>query len=186
MSWIRTYTGGRFYFEELSRNVFDIKDIAHSLANTSRFNGHTKKFYSVAQHSTHVMEYVPHWARYPALLHDAAEAYIGDIPRPLKQLLSISAPYQMDDYEDEILQRILKSLHPELMPLGPWVDVVKEADDRMLLTEARDLLSKGTNGFDTSIEPYFLPVIPYSPEFAEEEFLRCYNQLINEPTPQAN
>lgn len=68
----------------------DIKDIAHALSMTCRFGGHCKHFYSVAEHSVHVADYMEQQRCEPtmvlrALLHDASEAYLGDIPSPMKR-----------------------------------------------------------------------------------------------------
>ena len=63
-----------------------IEDIAHGLAFQCRFNGQTGTFYSVAQHSLMVMSLVPEELQFAALLHDAAEAYLGDMVKPLKNL----------------------------------------------------------------------------------------------------
>lgn len=81
---VATYTGG-------SVDVFDpddiaLPDIAAGLAHTCRFGGHCRQYYSVAHHSLHVASELPDGAprlRAIGLLHDAAEAYLGDIPRPL-------------------------------------------------------------------------------------------------------
>src|SRR5688500_14252940 len=88
MSYIRTYTGKEFYPLKPELDKIDIEDIAHALSNLCRFTGHTKQFYSVAQHSVLASEFVrvydnPHLNLF-VLLHDASEAYICDISRPLK------------------------------------------------------------------------------------------------------
>ncbi|MEM4379972.1 MAG: hypothetical protein QXL01_04720, partial [Thermoplasmatales archaeon] len=83
--WIETYSGKKFDY--LAQSELDIEDIAHALSNLCRFNGHTRVFYSVAEHSVNVSSMVPPELKIAALLHDAAEAYIGDVPSPLKQLI---------------------------------------------------------------------------------------------------
>lgn len=85
MNWILTSTGKRFDLLEPDADMIDPWDICHSLAHLCRFNGHTREFYSVAQHSCIVAELVPEEHKLAALLHDATEAYLGDITRPLKQ-----------------------------------------------------------------------------------------------------
>lgn len=84
MDWIQTYTGRRFFPLEPNPADVDIRDIAHALALETRFGGHSRVFYSVAEHCVRVSHEVepPHalWG----LLHDAAEAYLADVPRPVK------------------------------------------------------------------------------------------------------
>lgn len=83
--WILTFSGERFYPFSPAPEEVKTKDIAHALANICRFNGHTRGFYSVAAHSVHVSRLVPPEFALEALLHDAAEAYVGDMVRPLKR-----------------------------------------------------------------------------------------------------
>lgn len=87
MSWIITHTGQRFELLSPAAAMVHPADIAHSLAHLCRFNGHTHEHYSVAQHCYIASTLVPPEDALAALLHDAPEAYIGDMVRPLKQLL---------------------------------------------------------------------------------------------------
>src|SRR5690606_36354667 len=97
--------GGRYVDPRaLTASDIDIRDISASLANVCRFGGHVETFYSVAQHSVFVCRYV--MKRDPsmglaALLHDAAEAYIGDIMAPLTRELPAVA-----DIETDILRAV--------------------------------------------------------------------------------
>lgn len=84
MTWIQTASGKAFYPLNPNPNDIDIDDIAHALAMKCRYNGHTSHFYSVAEHSVHVSFYVPAQYALWALLHDASEAYLPDISRPIK------------------------------------------------------------------------------------------------------
>lgn len=88
MAWIQLHSGGRLDLLDPRAEDININDIAHALSLICRFNGHTRRFYSVAEHSVLVSRLVDRPEhRLRALLHDAAEAYLGDITRPLKQLL---------------------------------------------------------------------------------------------------
>jgi uncharacterized protein len=83
--WTHTYTGERCYPLLPEENVYRIEDIAHALSNVCRYGGHTKYHYSVAQHCLAMAALcTDKKSKLYALLHDATEAYLGDIPRPLK------------------------------------------------------------------------------------------------------
>lgn len=81
---IRLYSGRYVNPLRLTVDDIDLVDIAHGLSNRCRFNGQCKRFYSVAAHSLRVAELVPRELRLQALLHDASEAYLFDMPAPLK------------------------------------------------------------------------------------------------------
>src|SRR3954465_12827051 len=85
-----TYLGNRIDPTKLSPEDIDIEDVAHSLSQICRFAGHTRTHYSVAQHSVllSLLDDLPWHLQKAALLHDASEAYMGDVPRPIKQILS--------------------------------------------------------------------------------------------------
>jgi hypothetical protein len=82
-----SFTGRKIDLIEPTPEMICIDDIAHALSNICRFGGHTRQFYSVAQHSVLVCAVVPDHLKQVALLHDAAEAYTGDIIKPLKVMI---------------------------------------------------------------------------------------------------
>ena len=140
--FIRTFTGVDFDLQSPTPEMVDIRDIAHALARICRFNGHTRGDpYSVAQHSVAVSIRAGMSAGSVAarlgLLHDAAEAYLGDMTAPLKRL--------MPDYvalEREVEAAIARRFGlwpPASVPISAR-DAVREADRRMLATEARALM----------------------------------------------
>lgn len=120
--------------ERFELDNFDPRDVARSLSMQCRFNGHVKQFYSVAEHSLLVAD-LCHGAGIEAeawgLLHDAAEAYVGDITRPIRK---------MCDGLDRVEQAILQTIGRALGLPWPIPDVVWKADDQMLATEAVQLL----------------------------------------------
>lgn len=121
------------YFPLLAPRAEDINigDIAHALSNLCRFTGHTREFYSVAQHSVLVSYAVPAEDALAALLHDASEAYLGDVSSPLKRLLP---NYQ--EIETRVMEAVLTAFRlPTFIP-----DTVKVADRVLLATEKRDLM----------------------------------------------
>lgn len=131
MNWILTHSGRQFDFLNPTTAMIDPLDIAHALARLCRFNGHTHTHYSVAQHSLLVCELVPREDQLPALIHDATEAYLGDITSPLKALIP--------EYR-KIEQRVWDVIceHFDIDPVLP--ESVKRADIVTLATERRDLM----------------------------------------------
>jgi hypothetical protein len=129
---MQTASGGTFWPLDPEPDDIDPADIAHALAMVCRFGGHTSRFYSVAEHSFLISERVPTPLALWGLLHDAAEAYVGDMVRPLK--------YQLPDYRaveaaimDAVCYRF--GLEPGCPP------EVKAADVRMLATERLVLMA---------------------------------------------
>jgi len=131
MTWILTRTGRRFDLLMPKASQVSTLDIAHALASICRFNGHTSRHYSVAQHSLLVASIVPPEHQLAALLHDATEAYVGDMVRPLKALLP-----EYSAIENGIWLAICErfNLNPELP------GCVHEADMIALATERRALM----------------------------------------------
>lgn len=169
--WILTYTGKKFWPLDPRVAEICIEDIAHALANTCRFGGHCKAFYSVAQHSLLVSRFCTE-APLQGLMHDAAEAYIGDMVRPLKQ--------DMPDFrrvEESIWRAICGKfdLEPRLHA------EVKEMDNVALVTERRDLLSAAADrwALEEHYKPVFGSIHPMIPYAAELAFLVRFKELTN-------
>ncbi|KKK85796.1 hypothetical protein LCGC14_2769660 [marine sediment metagenome] len=132
--WFQTYKGNRFYPYKPEKIIIDIEEIAHALSNRCRWGGHSLEFYSVAQHSVLVSRNCPQSPTW-GLLHDAAEAYYPDIPRPLK----ISPDIKMIvDLENRLLRTIAQ--HFNLCPDIP--DDVRRVDAAILTDERRFLMCK--------------------------------------------
>jgi len=106
--WIETYQSNQFDYENIEANHIEIEDIAHSLSLNCRFNGHCDKHYSVAEHSIYVSKLVrPEWAL-AGLLHDATEAYMPDVNKPLKNFWGLN--FDIGAFEDEIMDHIYNYL----------------------------------------------------------------------------
>ena len=165
---IATYKGIFFYPLDPRSNEIDIEDIAHSLSLQCRYNGHSSLFYSVGDHSLRV-SYIcsPQNALY-ALLHDASEAYLCDIPSPIK--------YDMPDYLR--YEKLLQDMIYKKYGLGDEPPDVKIADKVMLHTEMRDLMNITTD--DPLYSPLNEKIIPLSPQEAEKQFLDRFEQLRKE------
>lgn len=132
MTWILTHSGVKFDLINPRPEDVNIEDIAWALSNICRFAGHTSRFYSVAEHSVYMSRVVPPDMANYALFHDAAEAYTGDIIRPMKTK-------ENSEREDKILSVILERFGI-LKPSSTMKAEVKIADNRMLLTERLALL----------------------------------------------
>jgi 5'-deoxynucleotidase YfbR-like HD superfamily hydrolase len=133
---MQTYTGRQFFPLDPRDEDIDELDIAHALSLICRYGGHVDTFYSVAEHSVLVSEAVPEEFALVGLLHDAAEAYVGDMVRPLKATMTT---YRAA--EDRLLGMIMEKYG---LPFNFGYDLprkVKEVDNRILLDE-RDYLMK--------------------------------------------
>ena len=137
--WLTTYTGRKFYLLDPSPEDVNPADIVHALARIGRFGGHASPFYSVAQHSSIAHDLArEEWGTFVAkvaLLHDAAEAYIGDVIHPLKVLLP-----DLKAMETGILAAVLSRFGIERVDIVTW-SRVKTVDRRLLFTEAAALLA---------------------------------------------
>ena len=100
---IRTFTGIYVNIFEPTEDMFCIEDIAHALAHQCRFGGHLPRFYSVAQHSVESMRHVPNSMAYDMLMHDASEAYLLDLPKPIK--LNMPQYNEIEDYMMAVLAK---------------------------------------------------------------------------------
>lgn len=135
MSWIQTFTGKTFDFKNIEDNKISISDIAHALANQCRFNGHTQGFYSVARHSivmaTIMLEQGKDEEALIALMHDATEAYVGGMVKPLKNLIP-----EFERFEQQVWELIARRYElPCELP-----ESVKSLDLSMLKLERERLL----------------------------------------------
>jgi len=163
---IQTYSGGVLNFDFPEEHQFSIYDIAHALSNICRFTGHTSSFYSVAQHSVLVSMIVPPSVALKGLLHDAAEAYLGDVASPLKAALP---DYKAIEVRVERALLMSFGLNPAADPL------IKHADHRALVTEARDLMRRPI--VMPGVTPVAYHITPLQPAEAEMVFLDRFNEL---------
>ena len=168
MSWIQTYTGRQFFPLEPRPDDIDIRDIAHSLSLQCRFNGHCRGFYSVAEHSVRVSRILDGRERLWGLLHDAAEAYISDLPRPLKA----TAP-GFRAAEDRLLEVIVARFGLA----WPMPAHVAHADEVLLATEMRDLMAPPPAPWLLDARPLAETVVPVAPDAAERMFLARFAEL---------
>ncbi len=171
--WFQLQSGKPFYPFDARPEDFDIRDIAHALSLICRFGGHVKRFYSVAQHSIIVSQIVPQENRIEGLMHDACEAYVGDMVKPLKMEMR-----EFEKLEDELYEIIsVKFGFPKHKS-----ENVKYADGVMLSTEARDLMTPGSEvwgKWTDKFKPLERTIIPCHSLDCERSFLMFFHQYTN-------
>ena len=168
--FIGTFSGLRFWPLDPDPAKILIDDVAHALAHQCRFGGHASRFYSVAEHSVHVSKLCPPEHALWGLLHDASEAYLVDLPRPLKRLPEFAVYREAE----RRLQRAV-AVRFGLPPYQPAS--VAEADDTMLWIEAHPLLGSMPVAAVRSTRPPFEITDPLLPVKAERLFLGRFKEL---------
>lgn len=181
MTSIETHPTGLYLdFENPKLEQVDVQDIALALSNTCRFGGHVSRYYSVAEHAVRVSWLMEERGCYPeaqlaGLHHDSHEAYIGDLPTPLKRLFGMRVGITARKIDRLIALRIG-------LDGTSWFhcDAVLAADRTMLRLEAGQLkLSGGVGEHWTHVEPLTRPewVLGWTPEQARAEFLMRHGEL---------
>lgn len=172
--WIQTRSGRRFPFLAPRFDDVDLRDIAYALSNLARFTGHTRRgedgaIYSVAQHSVLVSHAVPEKHALVGLMHDAPEAYLGDVSSPLKSLLP--------DFKrlESLAWAAIAEAFDLPLDLPP---TVKEADLRLLATEKRDLLGPEPAAWFPMPDPLPERIDPWPAPVAEQRFLERFAELM--------
>ena len=167
------YSGRCVNAMDILSSDIDIKDIAHALALQCRFKGHCKQFYSIAQHSVLVARHLQARSilQLFGLLHDAAEAYLGDMISPLKDMLP---EYKT---QERYLQDKIYYHFTGRRPTHPEITEIKLIDTRLLLSEARVLMPSGGDGWRPGIEPLDLVITPVSASIAEAGFFYAFHKL---------
>lgn len=168
-SWIQTYTGIQFWPMDPRPEEINILDIAHALSMLCRFNGHCNRFYSVAEHCVHVSTIVAPEFQLWGLMHDAAEAYLSDIPRPIKRVLA-----DFKGFEEHLLTVIAARFS---LSVGIPTEIC-HADGVLLATEKNALMGKEPAAWaplPDSLDPAMIRCL--SPEEAKTLFLEHFRVL---------
>lgn len=173
--WMQTHSGLAFYPLDPAPEDIVPTDIAHSLAMQCRYNGHVRRFYSVAEHCVLMSDWMLEHAeprnadraRYLALwalLHDAAEAYIGDMVRPLK--INMPAFVALDELVTDAVARRF-ALEDAVIP-----SAVKTVDTRILLDERAALLGDSPRSWALGdLEPLGVKIRGWEPAIAKWEYI---------------
>lgn len=176
--WVQTASGKKVFPMNPKPEDIEIEDIAHALSNICRFGGHCQSFYSVSQHSVLVSKCCDPRDALIGLLHDSPESLLVDLPRPIKHAMRKLGNTFFDDCEAKLMAAIAKrfGLPPEIP------ESVHAADLKLLVTEARDLMSPlhpdwhycVENGYEALEER----IVPWEPARAKREFLARFEEVL--------
>lgn len=166
--WIQTFTGRQFWPLDPRVDEIDIRDIAHSLSMQCRYNGHCKRFYSVAEHSVHICWATSHKHKLAALLHDAAEAYLCDLPRPVK--------HSVTGYKEA--EAVAERAIAERFGIPyPFPEEVHNLDHRICLDERNQIMGPIPAPWGepfASMKPIGVTIYGWPPDLAEVWFLHMF------------
>lgn len=170
-NYIETFTNKQYHFMNPSVSEVCIEDISQALSMSCRYSGHVKSFYSVAEHcciiSDKILDLTGDKSQaYDALMHDASEAYLNDIPRPIKP--------HLDNYlsiEGMAERCIQKALH-----CNPMNNLIAELDKNIVRDEAVQLFNS-IPSWVNDYESIGITVLSLTPEDAKREFLSRFERL---------
>lgn len=172
-NWMQTYTGKQYWPIDPRADEVDIIDIAHALSNMCRYGGHCRTFYSVAEHSVLVSQWLRKQGhdkpiQLKGLMHDGTEAYCTDVPRPLKHML---AGY--DDIEHRNWLAICERF--DISPDMP--QCIKDADNEVLLLEAEWLMKPHPAPWNIPGKPADVQLYGLGAGVAKPLFLQTFADL---------
>lgn len=169
---LKTYTGKEIDIFNLNLEDISLIDIAHALSNICRFAGHTTSFYSVAEHSVRVARICSEKNKLYALLHNASEIYLHDIPRPIKELPEFKFYRLM---ENEIQMKIFTAFGLETkIP-----EDVKICDNLLLEIEMASFLDATLDTSLNKVSPEKLLTRGWLPSEAKGKFLQQFAECMN-------
>ncbi len=182
---VEVYSGAKVDVENFWQSDYNMEDVAHSLGNQCRFNGHCKEFYSVAQHAVLCSVFAEsgevaemfgltergsiEFAMY-CLHHDDTEAYVGDCVRPLK---TDAFKYR----EDKIMEQIWNALGIPF-PTDKDHDIIKFVDDTLCITEAKQLMKSKAEWWTGNFpEPWDHKIVTEDPNLARVNYLLRHREI---------
>lgn len=168
-AYMTTFTGRRFTIFDPKVEDVDIEDIAQALSMLCRFTGHTSHFYSVAQHSVLVAKHLPPHLQKQGLLHDAQEAYVNDLSRPIKHHPSMQ-PYRDLEARVERIVREAFDLPEEFDP------EVKRIDDKIVCDEAVAFM-RPVPTWALQNPRLWISIEPWTPAEAKDAFLGAFTSI---------
>lgn len=168
---IMTASGRYFHFEKPDEFDWNIEDIAHGLSNQCRYGGHSRVFYSIAQHSEIASRNAPPGFELEALLHDGHEAFVLDVMTPLKILIP---QYRTIEDAAERAMRRNYGLPEHITPEVKRIDLV------MLATEKRDIMAEDDSNWSIldGVEPLEEKISPIFPSMAKLRFVARFIELV--------
>lgn len=169
-AWMMLASGAPFFPFAPEPGDIDIADIARALSHICRYGGHVRRFYSVAEHCCHVAAVAPDEFKLDALLHDAAEAYLGDIPRPIKKHPDMDGWRAAEAAVEAAVAARFGLATP--MPLA-----VKAIDDRIILDEWAALMPPTALDIGVTGERLGIEIHGWAPERARQEFLWSFDEF---------
>lgn len=174
--WMQTFTGKRYWPLDPKVEDICIEDIAAALSKVCRFGGHTKFFYSVAEHSVLVSDFLPVEYKLWGLLHDASEAYLSDIVKPLKK--------GMPNYRN-LEHRTMKLIAEKFDLLFPAPQPVSDIDKQILRDEQLQVMAPCKHEWwCTGHTPLGAEIVGWTPKYAEQLFLIKFEEITTQQKEQ--
>lgn len=167
-NWFQTYTGKAVYPMSLEVEDICIEDIAHSLSMQCRYNGHSRLFYSIAEHCILMTQKAPPEYALEVLLHDASEAYLTDVPSPIKPFLTNYR--DIEKAAEEVIAKKFKLQYP-------FPQIVKDLDMSILNDEKDFFMGEGERDWNLKAPYLDVEFLGLSCYQAKKKFLQLYKEL---------
>jgi hypothetical protein len=172
--WIQTYSGGRVWPMDLRTDDVRLQDVAHHLSMKARYAGACTDFLSVAQHAVELSRAVPGGpaVQYAALHHDDTEAFLPDIPSPVKPFIPG--------------WRAIENSAERAIVIGAFgvdprhLQMVKPFDRRIIADEVRAVMEPSEHPWRTRPIPLGLDISPWGPARAEQAYLDRHFELLRD------
>lgn len=166
--WMQTYTGRKFWACDPRPEDVSIVDVAHALSMLCRYGGHSLRFYSVAEHCVIISRLCSVEVSMWGLLHDASEAYLVDIPKPIKPFLT--------NYKS-LEENLMRCIALRFNLTWPCPEEVQTLDTRILGNERLKVMREGPSWSLTGKPLKDVSFYFWTPEQAEREFLADFEKL---------